>query len=542
MIAICYSEQHIETFPKNGSCTRIAVDPALCGSLLTVKTSIPVIDINGFWVSSVTPGPEKMNIPWHFEHKSALHYSFPFVAVFNHAGINRASLATTNLRDDTRFNYELNQQNGTYDICCTIAITATTQPFEIILDCRDLDWQTVLADWRNSLPLPELNYPDAAWDPVFCTWYAVHGEVTRQFVEHNAPLAGELGFTTLIIDDGWCYDDMRRVSPDYYGIWYEFIGDWNVSEKKFPDFKNHVSKIHSLGLKYMLWVAPHLWGFRSKLYQNNPGKTVGTPWDSCDQMDVNQADFAPLVEKLRSLAVDNDLDGLKIDFLDVVPPDPDKPNAGKTAELIADLCCGLKHDNPDVLIEFRQNYSTIGMLPYGTQFRAADVPFNWYWNFGRLAELRLAIGNLAPVHADPAYWAFGESTENVARHMMAMLVGVPMLSMDLTRLTDTEKRIIKYYLDFYNSHRSLINHGNWHIYFNISDIDAAVVENDQERMIIIVAGNRLAELFRPDGKTTYIMNLSTRKLHLPGVRSVDASCQIPAANIIPPAGSGVMKQ
>lgn len=541
MIKLTFPDGTIQEFAKTGDYTRITVDPSQESGKLIIKTNISLVDVHEVWYNSLVPGPEKRNLPWVMEAVSGAQKNFPFVTAFNTAGVNRGAFATTNLQDDTLIRFEVNQEFGTYEITCTIALSNETKEFDIVLDCRNIQWQESLTDWRKSLALPAYNYPAATRDPVYCTWYAVHGAVTQEFVEKTCPIAKELGFTTLIVDDGWCYDDMKRVSPQTITSWYEMIGDWNVSEKKFPTFKEHVKKIQAMGMKYMVWVAPHLWGFKSDLYNNNPGMTNNTPIEGYDKMDVNKADFAPLIKKLRNLAADNNLDGLKIDFIDIVPPNVDEPNGRATEKLVKELTGGLKEDNPDALIEFRQSYATPVMLKYGTQFRAGDVPFNWISNFGRIVELRLAIGNLGPVHADPAYWPFGETSENVARHMMAMLAGVPMLSMDLTRLTDTEKKIIRYYIDLYNNHRELINHGEWHFIFGWSDIEAAIVENDNSRLVIIADAGKAAECLKNDGKPTTVCNLSDKAIKVKCENAVDAECNAADGNEIPVAGSALIK-
>lgn len=541
MIKLTYSNGEIKQFAKTGDYSRITVEPVKGADKVVISTNISLVDVHEMWLSSLVAGPEKRNLPWVMELNSGAQKNFPFIATFNTAGQNRGSFSTTNLQDDTLIRFEVNQEFGTYDITCTVALCSESESFDVILDCRDIQWQNALSDWRdNVLQLPEYSYPAATRDPVYCTWYAVHGAVTQDFIEKTCPIAKDLGFTTLIVDDGWCYDDMKRVSPQTIVSWYEMIGDWDVSTKKFPDFKNHVKRMQDLGMKYMVWVAPHLWGFKSKLYNDNPGMTVNNPIEGYDKMNVNKADFAPLVKKLRALAADNNLDGLKIDFLDIVLPNVNEPNGRASEKLIADLTNGLKADNPDALIEFRQSYSTPVMLKYGTQFRAGDVPFNWIFNFGRMVELRLAIGNHGPVHADPAYWPFGETSENVARHMMAMLVGVPMLSMDLARLTDTEKRIIRYYIDMYNAHRDLINDGNWNFLFGWSDIEAAIVENDNSRLIIIADSGKFDDCLKLDGKPTTVLNLSDRAIKVKCTNAVNAECLPTDGSEIPVAGSALL--
>ena len=505
---------------------------------MTAEFSISLVDVQGVWVSSLVPGPEKQGLPWKLQQECGASKNFPLAACFNLGGENRGTFSCTDIWDDSRICIAVNQEMGCYDFVFTLSLSEKTEPFKLVIDRKPGDWQDAVKRFRESLGFPQYSYPAAAWDPVYCTWYVVHGAVTQDFVEAGAKVATELGFTTLIVDDGWCYDDMKRVSPTTIASWYEMIGDWEISNSKFPDFKAHVKRVQDMGMKYMLWVAPHLWGFKSELYRSNPGMTIGQPIEGYDKMDINRADFSGLVEKLRRLAADNDLDGLKIDFIDIVPPNVDNPNARATEKLVADLTGALKTDNPDALIEFRQSYSTMATLKYATQFRAGDVPFNYLMNFGRLVELRLAIGNAAPVHADPAYWAFGEKSINVARHMMAMLVGVPMLSMDLNKLTDIEKRIIRYYVDFYNAHRQLINHGSWRMLFGQSDVDAAIVDNGSEKMAVLCDAGRFAECVDGD-KPVWIMNLSPRDIVCNCQNAVDTECN-PVNGVIPAGGSGLV--
>ena len=116
-----------------------------------------------------------------------------------------------------------------------------------------------------------------------------------------------------------------------------------------------------------------------------------------------------------------------------------------------------------------------------------------------------------------------------------------MLSMDLARLTDTEKRIIRYYIDIYNSHRDLINHGEWRFIFGFSDIEAGIVENDKERLVIICDAGKFADCLKDDGKTTTILNLSDRAIKVKCENAVNAECIATDGSEIPVAGSAVIR-
>ncbi len=499
---------------------RIDITPPTDAETLTATTAIPLVDIHNLWHTNAgSPGPIG-HLPWRLTLTSGAQLNFPFVALFNHGGRLRAAVATTNLIDDTQIQLAINQEACTYEITWRIALTPQTSPFQLWLDFRDLEWQDALADWRGSLSLPPLTYPAAAWDPVFCTWYVTHAAVTQAIVESQCIAAKELGFTTLIVDDGWCYDDMKRVSPQTLPTWYAPIGDWRLSTKKFPDFRSHVSRMQELGMKYMLWVAPFLLGTDSKALADYGDAAISPAHEGMLRLDLRKADTTVLLAKLRALAKNYGLDGLKVDFLDTVPPDVSAPNSRVTEAFIRDLSHGLKEDNPNALIEFRQSYATPAMLAYGTQFRAGDAPFDWLLNFSRLAEIRLAIGSLAPVHADPAYWAPEEELRNVARHMIAMLVGIPMISMDLQQLSEGVRRCVRFYVDFYNAHRQLLNHGKWRFLFGQSSVDAAFVEAEGQRCAILAAPSRLTELLAlPSMRQNWLLNLTDETLQVPDAQT-----------------------
>lgn len=78
--------------------------------------------------------------------------------------------------------------------------------------------------------------------PQYCTWVETLKNVTAdklmQYAEstRNNGLSGKL----LIIDDGW--------SNDY--------GDWTFNVKKFPNAKEVIQKVKSLGFDVALWVVP----------------------------------------------------------------------------------------------------------------------------------------------------------------------------------------------------------------------------------------------------------------------------------------------
>ncbi len=470
----------------------ISLTPALDEKRVKLRINIPIIDIQSYWIPK-NRTPEN-RIPWVIESQSSAQCNFPFLAFLNSAQQNRCSIGLSNLKDDTLITAKMNQEKCQYEITITIAVTPETVPFEVVVNRRDQPWTRCLGDWRETLKLPLPTFPEAAWQPVFCSWYAVHAAVTQSWVEQNAQLASELGFGTLIIDDGWCFDEMKRVTPTTLTDWYELIGDWELSTQKFPDFANHVQRVRALGLNYMLWVTPILIGAKSKLYQEIKDSVSGDYHEGCYCFDPqHEAAGQVVIEKISRLMKDYYLDGLKIDFLDSVPTNPEQPRGQETHKFIAALSAAIRAHKSDALIEFRQSYATIGMLPFATQFRAGDVPFDFIDNFQRLAQIRMSLGDRVPVHADPAYWHPNETPENISRHLMASLVGVPMVSMDLNKLTKPEKTIITSWLAFYQKHLDTFKNGRWDINYHNGAVSWITVSTGKELVVFINDTWRLSE-------------------------------------------------
>ena len=257
-------------------------------------------------------------------------------------------------------------------------------------------------------------------------------------------------------------------------------------------------------------------GVDSQLYAEHPQWALERCHEGCRHLNIKCQDGAEFIaDKLVKLASENNLDGLKIDFLDIVRPSAANPIGRDNSALVQKLSGALRRGNPDAMIEFRQGYATPTLLPYATQFRAGDVPFDWMMNFRRLVDLRLALGDSIPVHADPAYWSPDEYPVNVARHMMVMFLGVPMLSMDVNTMPAEHLAIVKFYLDLYKEKQALLNYGHWSIIFSSGNAGAAVVENEQEVLAVIMDGTMLSKVGKmATGRKLTLLNVSSDTLYL----------------------------
>ena len=537
-LALFYNDQPLNTLNHSGDFSRLKIAVPGKSGHLKITFAVPVLDIHGYWIpENRTPSTK---IHWVITAESAAQRSFPFISFFNAGQLNRLSVGTTDLIDDTRITAKMNQEKCTYDLTVEIALSALSEDFELIIDQREQIWTGSLADWRSIAggKLPE--FPAGAWEPVYCTWYAVHASVLQDWVEENARIAADLGFKTLIIDDGWCFDAMRRVTPETLVTWYELIGDWEMSKIKFPDFDAHRQRVQAMGMKYLLWMTPFLIGNKSGIYQEIKDTLRPEYVEGCHVFNSNHPDAASkIIAKMRHVIEDYKLDGVKIDFLDSILPNINTPLGADTMQFIREMTRNIREVNPEALIEFRQSYATLQMIPYGTQFRAGDVPFDFIDNFQRLCQIRISMGDNIPIHADPAYWHPQESAENISRHMIASLVGVPMLSMDMTCLSELEHTIIGFWLKFYQEHRNTLNFGKWDIAYHQSGVTYAMSVTPEETVIILHDSARLSEALGKSSGKVWICNLSPDKPVLENAECFTPTGEKTAAGIIPAGGLGV---
>ena len=462
MIFSFYDDNGKEIFPEN---KYISADILKnCGSTLTIKTSLPVINCAGYWhpqLDRIAP----MDLPWRIDFTCGANCGFAYLAFFDQNYINRCSIALTNCIDDCRIKAEMNQEACCYNITLTIAISEKTTPFEIWVNQENISFENVLAKFRKLLLPSTPHYPAEAWNPVYCTWYAVHAALTEDYLENNCSEAHALGFRTFIVDDGWCFDENKRVTPETLQDWYRWIGDWQLSENKLPNMQKIIRSAQEKQMKYLFWTAPFFIGKDSQIAQDvtnyitplHEGQRLFDPADS----NIAKKTMENVLDVFRK----QDLDGLKIDFIDIIPPDVERPRSRIIYEYTKELTDRIKAIKPDALIEFRQNYSTPVTASMATAFRAGDVPFDYIKNAQRCIQLRLLLGDKIPIHSDPVYFSQNEQDENVARHMMSALLGVPMISMELKDIAPQHKTIIKHYIDLYNNCRAILNSGHWEFSF-----------------------------------------------------------------------------
>ena len=433
---------------------------------LTIRWDVPLVDVHGVYAASPSP-VELASLPfWEVKKRTAANMGVPFACLFHRNGENRCAFGLLDQLTETDLSFTLSEATrcyhfhwrkpemdaGTPTFCWeeTLFVSFSRRPWPQVLDAYR---RAVDREW----PQPRLPVPPSAYEPVFCSWTAIHHDVNQDWVVRTARLAAELGFGVWLTDDGWFTDKARFAD-------YRYTGDWQPWGEKFPDFAGHVRTVQEMGMRYVLWVGPFMIGDESWASDRHAQLLLDrdealhysrlSPW--------RQETAAVVGDLLERLVVDYRLDGLKLDFIDALrrtsqrPEDADYPTLG--AGLYDILCRAVERIaaiRPGLLIELRNRYTNLAGRRYGNLYRASDVPINFAWNRWQATMLRLLAPDRA-VQLDPALWHPDDTDENVAVHLINIICSVPIVSVDLERYPPSHIALIRAWIGFYNAHRQTI--------------------------------------------------------------------------------------
>lgn len=489
----------------------ISLDESVEGEIITlhftspvpavpVKTelcfSFPQDNILGVW----SPHNDYVELPpdWYWSWHSSLAQNMPLYCFLDNNDRNRLTVACDEVRRYVGARMAIREKD-----CLVIGkISLFEQPeapindytVHIRLDARKCQWYDAVksaASWMDySAGVNPCPVPDAAFEPLYSSWYNFHQDIQASDIEEECLIASQLGLKTIIVDDGWQTDDNNGC--------YAFCGDWEVSANRFPDIRSHIRKIQDMGMKYMLWYSVPFVGIHSKNYERFQGKYLY----------YNQRNKASVLDprfpQVRQFLIDTYLnamkewqvDGFKLDFIDAFLFEGEDPAIKQDYEgrdikslpmavdrLMSDVYARLSEFNPDVLIEFRQEYIGPAIRQYGNMLRASDCPANPRQNRQRIARLRLTSGHAA-VHSDMLEWSRCEKNENIACNIMNALFGVVQYSVMLRDIPSEQQQIIRHFIDFAGKHRNALLHGEFAAHYPQACYPLLESQDNNERIII----------------------------------------------------------
>ena len=443
---------------------------------------------------------------WVAKYRSELASNMPLAVGFNPQETAPVAVASSEAMHPVEFG--LYADDETCDIICRCEFfTRPSSPVKeysvsVMVDRRGgafADTVREATDWlvrANGVRVAHV--PDAAFEPLYSTWYAYLQDVNAGPLEAEARAAAALGMKTMILDDGW-----QKVDS---ATFYSAVGDWMPVKSRFPDMKAHVDAVHKAGLKYMLWLAVPFVGDESKAFDRFQGKYLKV---SGDRSPGRSAVLDPRFPDVREYLVSTyervvgewGFDGVKLDFIDSFKIEGKDPAAAENYagrdyrelplavdRLMKDVLARLRKINPDVLVEFRQSYMGPAILQYGNMIRATDCPADHAANRRRICSLRLTSQTVA-VHSDMLVWSKDETPEGAAVPILNALYSTIQYSMILDRIEPAHRRVIKHWLDFSRQHREALLKGRFTPHHAESGYTWVEGESADERVVASYSGD-----------------------------------------------------
>ena len=475
----------------------------------------------------------RMVMQWFAPTSSQSNFSFgtPFLSVVNRGNINFATLALSDAVNDNEIQFYVQdfKQEGNVEFKIKL-LTGREKFTHYAVDLRIDDGKQEIANaiqeltkWFKEYYPNNLNVSDVCYEPLYSSWYNFHQHPNSALLEKELILAKELGFGSLIIDDGWQYDG--NGTSDYIDC-----GDWKISEEKFPDFKGFVEKAHALGIKVLLWFPLPFVGFNTKAYQKFKDKLLYEEGNT-----TNAGILDPRYKEVREFITDcivdifkkYNLDGLKLDFTDSFFIKEETPKANEKMDIhsLSDAIQQLLNDindkvlfiNKDAAIEYRQNYVGPAITQYGNMLRVGDCAFDSITNRIAINDMRLLNYRLA-IHSDMLYWGVNETNENVATQLNNVLFSVPQISVLLTEDTKEHIQVLKNYVAYWQENRNTLMHGEFHVFGMDSNYTMAYAEDEEKRIIasyvngVIKSDNKPLDIFNASNSEGIIIESEDKKL------------------------------
>ena len=484
--------------------------------LVQIRFSIPCVDIY-----SVFAPAQMFECTLHPNWRpkgncSAINGGSPVMAFLSSDGRNRLTLAQSDTLNPVTLFAGVNE----FTKCIDIDIKFFDYMPDIIkdyhatlyIDTADRRYDEAIADvarfWENNCGLTPAYIPDVSRRPLYSAWYSFHQQIDTDKIVRECALAKTYGMESIIVDDGWQCDDSNGG--------YKYCGDWEVAESKVPDMADFVRRVHETGLKFILWYNFAGVGVYSKAHERFKDMLLNPQDESCAELDPRfPAVREYLIDKYRSAILDWDLDGFKLDFVDAVYPREgtmdfdDRMDCYDVEEaldrLLTDICAMAKAIKPDFIIEFRQMFFGPRMRKFANMFRVGDCPNDSLYNRVAGTNMRLILGS-SPVHSDMLMWHNSDTVESAAYQVISCLFLVPQISVMLAEIPEEHRKMLSFYLGFWNAHRDTILDGKLEA-DNPESMFSLIRSTLGEETVAVAYSKNLLE--HKAGRADYIVNATT---------------------------------
>ena len=442
---------------------------------VVIGWNFPCIDVYSIWRPNCSPA-RNIGPDWSKRGSSSrLASGAPFYGVVSFTGENRMTVAVSDAM--TPIEIATGVCEETADVSCEVRFFTepinkiTSYHATVSIDTRPVGYGEALktADrfLANDCGYPSAYIPEAAKRPMYSCWYSFHQNIDVEAVINQCKLAKEYGMESVIVDDGWQTDNSERG--------YAYCGDWEVCPAKVADMKVFVDRVHECGMKFILWYSVPFVGIHSRAYSrfsdmflDGTKETSGKDWAILDPRYPEVRKF--LVDLYVKAKQEWGLDGFKLDFIDSFQLFPQTKTFDPRWDtlsleegidrLLSEVTSALRGIDPEILIEFRQSYFGPAIRKYGNMIRVTDCPNDPLSNHVSISDLKFVLDH-TPIHSDMLMWNPNDSVESVAHQIVCTLFGVPQISILLDRIPETHRKVLKFWLGYWNENRDLLLNGDF---------------------------------------------------------------------------------
>ena len=307
-------------------------------------------------------------------------------------------------------------------------------------------------------------------------WEATYFDFTPEKLVAIAKDAKELGIEMLVMDDGW----FGKRDSDYSGL-----GDWFVNEKKLKGgLKNLVEEVNKAGMKFGIWFEPEMISEDSDLYRAHPDWALTVPGRSFTRarhqlvLDFSREDVRTYIfDRMCEILESANIEYVKWDanrhLTDVwsakLPADRQGEVFHRYILGLYDFLEKLTQRFPNLLIEGCSGGGgrfDAGMMYYHPQIWCSDdtdaierLDIQYGTSFGYPISTVGSHVSVCPNHQT------GRSLSMKTRGIVAM-AGTFGYELDITRLSQEEKDMVKIQVEEFKKYYSLIQQGD---YYRLTD-------------------------------------------------------------------------
>ncbi|MGN0397890.1 MAG: alpha-galactosidase [Candidatus Fimimorpha sp.] len=389
-------------------------------------------------------------------------------------------------------------------------------------------------------------------------WEATYFDFNEEKLLHIAEQASELGIEMLVMDDGW----FGKRDSDYSGL-----GDWIVNTKKLKGgLKPFVEKVNALGLKFGIWFEPEMVNEDSDLYRVHPEWVL-----QCPNRKPGRSRYQLVLDMGRKEVIDylfdaicSILDSANIEYVkwdmnrsmsDVYSNILDKESQGQAYHRymlgLYDLLERIVQRYPNLLLEGCSGGGgrfDPGMLYYSPQIWCSD-------DTDAIERLKIQYGTSfcypistvgAHVSAVPNHQT-GRVVPYHTRGVVASAAGGFGYELDLSKVTEEERRLTKIQVENAKKYFDLVNNGTYYRLTNPFQNQTYTawefVSEDQSEALVSavitkVYANGATLIVKPEGlQKDALYQIDGKEQVYSGAALMNGGICIPLPNVVDPNGA-----